>query len=277
MKHFGIFVSDLESEAFLSATNDQIATWLFLHALCSKQCNGGTIADATSHPERFWTRHGISPEIIAQPSPLWTWSDCDLSVHPYDIGGETLYLKKSKGGKLGNEKRWKGTDNRTPNRTPNPPDQTRPNQTRPDQTSPNGSSSGDEGGFFNADLETTLEANQFASWFKSSLPQDQQDRLPKNWQATYAKAYRDLRHLDRRTHDEIMAVCRWARTDSFWSGNFRSPTKLRQRDKQGTLFFDVFAERMKSTPTTTTTVNLGHRKPRFPGIQEDLASQVPQL
>ena len=153
MKHFGIFISDLESEAFLSATNDQIATWLFLHALCSKQLNGGTIADATSHPERFWTRHGICPEIITQPSPLWSWSDSDLSVRPYDIDGETLYLKKSKGGKLGNEKRWQGTENRTPNRTPNPPDQTRPDLTRPDQTSPNGSSSCDEGGgLFNADL-----------------------------------------------------------------------------------------------------------------------------
>jgi hypothetical protein len=141
MKHFGIFLTDLESERFLTASNDQIATWLFLHAFCSKQMNSGTIKDATSLPERFWSRHGITASILQKPSPLWTWIDSDLSVEPYDIQGQELYLKKVKGGKIGNEKRWKGTDNRTPIRTLNPPnltlpDQTRPDQTRPDQTRP---------------------------------------------------------------------------------------------------------------------------------------------
>ena len=135
MKHFGIFITDLESERFLSASNDQIATWLFLHAFCSKQTNGGTITEAASLPDRFWNRHGIEKDILDQPSPLWSWAGDSLSVEPYDIHGETLYLKKSKGGKEGNAIRWKDHENkslvRTPNRTPNPPDQTRPDLTIP--------------------------------------------------------------------------------------------------------------------------------------------------
>jgi len=131
MKHFGIFITDLESERFLTASNDQIATWLFLHAFCSRQTNGGTIQGAADLPERFWSRHGITANILPKASPLWSWNESDLSIHPYDIGGEELYLKKSAGGKIGNQKRWNGSDNRTPNRTPNPPDQTRPDLTLP--------------------------------------------------------------------------------------------------------------------------------------------------
>jgi hypothetical protein len=140
MKFFGVHIEDLESERFLSASNDQIATWLLLHALCSKQMNGGTIPEASTLPERFWSRHGVSADIVVNPSPLWSWSDDELTVEPYDIDGETLYLKKSNGGKDGAAKRWKGRENGTPNGTPNgsrhAPDQTRPDQTRPDQTRP---------------------------------------------------------------------------------------------------------------------------------------------
>ncbi len=135
MKHFGIFITDLESEKFLSASSDQIANWLFLHAYCSKQMNGGTITGAAALPERFWSRHGITYSTLVIESPLWSWSDSELVIHPYDIRGQELYLKKSAGGKSGNEIRWKGTENRTPIQTPNPPDQTRPDHTIPKKRS----------------------------------------------------------------------------------------------------------------------------------------------
>jgi hypothetical protein len=131
MKHFGIFITDLESERFLTASNDQIATWLFLHAFCSKQTNGGTIKDAVTLPERFWSRHGITASILPKPSPLWSWNDSDLSVHPYDINGESLYLKKVAGGKKGMETRWNGTADKSLNKSLNRPDLTRPNLTLP--------------------------------------------------------------------------------------------------------------------------------------------------
>jgi hypothetical protein len=147
MKHFGIFIADLESERFLSASNDQIATWLFLHAFCSKQLNGGTIADARALPHRFWSRHGIEKSILDQPSPLWSWSSENLSVTPYDIDGQTLYEKKVNGGKIGMAKRWGGSGNKSPNKSLNRPNLTLPNLTRPDQTEPDASSC-DEGNLF---------------------------------------------------------------------------------------------------------------------------------
>ena len=147
MKFFGVHIEDLESDRFLSASNDQIATWLFLHTLCSKQMNGGTIPEASSLSERFWNHHGISAGIIIKSSPLWSWSGDELTVEPYDIDGETLYLKKSKGGKAGAAKRWKGSENRSPNRSPKGSAdayyQTRPEITRPDQTRPSSSPIGE--------------------------------------------------------------------------------------------------------------------------------------
>lgn len=134
MKFFGVHIEDLESEKFLSASNDQIATWLFLHALCSKQCNGGVIPDSAAHPERFWSRHGISKAMIGAPSPLWSWDDGgNLTVSPYDIDGQSLYEKKVKGGQDGSAKRWGGrTPNGTPNGTPDAYYITQPDITQPD-------------------------------------------------------------------------------------------------------------------------------------------------
>ena len=134
MKHFGIFISDLESERFMSATNDQITTWLFLHAFCSKQTNGGIITGAATLQDRFWSRHGISYALVMTPSPLWSWNDDALTVEPYDIDGESLYLKKVKGGKDGAYRRWKETVNRSPNGSPYRPNLTLPNQTLPNPT-----------------------------------------------------------------------------------------------------------------------------------------------
>jgi hypothetical protein len=135
MKHFGIFITDLESERFMAASNDQVATWLFLHAFCSKQMNGGTVACAATLPERFWSRHGITHSILMSDSPLWSWIDGSLSVSPYDIKGEELYAKKSQGGKDGANRRWKGSENGSPNGSPNRPDHTRPDHTIPKKRS----------------------------------------------------------------------------------------------------------------------------------------------
>lgn len=111
-------------------------------------------------------------------------------------------------------------------------------------------------------FDPSIEESQFANWFKSSLPQDQQDRLPKNWLVTFSKAHRELVRLDNRTPEKIREVCQWARTDSFWQGNFHSPAKLRKRNGDGVLYFDVFSEKMKSTPNgKSTSVNTRFRKP----------------
>jgi hypothetical protein len=115
MKYFSINLDDLESPQFLAASNDQIANFIFLHGLFSKLQNGGTIPDAASLPERYWSRHGIDITVLKAPSPLWTWEGDALSLAFYDITGQTLFEKKVAGGKKGG----RGRGNRTPSSTPN--------------------------------------------------------------------------------------------------------------------------------------------------------------
>lgn len=91
--------------------------------------------------------------------------------------------------------------------------------------------------------DNSPEGIQFADWFKSTLPET--INLKANWRESFAKAYDDLVRLDNRSPDEIRKVCQWARADSFWKTNFMSPLKLRDRNKGGIQYFDVFAERMK--------------------------------
>lgn len=135
MKFFGVHIEDLESDRFFSASNDQIATWLFLHALCCKLLNGGRIIGARSMQDRFWGRHGLVKAIIDAPSPLWTWDGEDLIVKPYDIDGQKVYERKVAGGKTRAIQRWGDGENRSPIRSPksspdsscNAPNPTQPN------------------------------------------------------------------------------------------------------------------------------------------------------
>jgi transposase len=108
--------------------------------------------------------------------------------------------------------------------------------------------------------EISLEGNQFASWFKSSLPPE--INLQANWHQKFAEAYDDLVRLDKRPDQDIRDVCLWARNDPFWQSNFYSPAKLRTRNKDGISYFDVFRERMKSATRQPTRppVDTGHRK-----------------
>jgi hypothetical protein len=91
------------------------------------------------------------------------------------------------------------------------------------------------------------EAIEFADWFKSTLPQTV--NLESNWRQSFAKVHDELVRLDKRTPEQIKAVSRWARADSFWSPNFMSPLKLRKRNRDGTQYFDVFTEKMKTNGT----------------------------
>jgi hypothetical protein len=117
--------------------------------------------------------------------------------------------------------------------------------------------------------EPSTEQIQFAIWFKSSLPKDQQDHLPKNWLKAWSEIHEKLVRIDKRTPEKIREVCQWARTDDFWQKQFRSPAKLRERDKQRTFYFDVFTAQMKapmaSSPNKTkaSEIDLGGRKSEY--------------
>jgi hypothetical protein len=49
-----------------------------------------------------------------------------------------------------------------------------------------------------------------------------------------------LLRIDKYSPDEIKQAIAWARNDNFWSSNFISPMKLRNKDKNGVKFIDVF-------------------------------------
>jgi uncharacterized protein YdaU (DUF1376 family) len=84
---------------------------------------------------------------------------------------------------------------------------------------------------------------KFAEWFRSTLPE--KINLVENWKENWAEIYDNLIRIDKRTKKEIFAVCTWARNHSFWSANFMSPKKLRERGRDKIKFFDIFSERMK--------------------------------
>lgn len=137
MKHFfAVHIADIESEMFDRATPEQISTWLYLHAYCTKQFNGGAIDEADSINSKFWARHGIDGSVLAQESPLWAWDGQKLIVQPYDIEGEEMTMKKSEGGKLGAARRWGAKKNGSARGNPNgnPICTNQPNQpNQPDQ------------------------------------------------------------------------------------------------------------------------------------------------
>lgn len=90
------------------------------------------------------------------------------------------------------------------------------------------------------------EGRNFAAWYDKNL-------CPKSIKNTkadlekFAKEYEKLRRIDGKTKNEIAAAVQWARTEEFWSKNFLSPMKLRQKDKQGVMYIDVFLEKVKET------------------------------
>lgn len=88
----------------------------------------------------------------------------------------------------------------------------------------------------------TERGEKFADWFHTLLPETV--RLAPSWRATWARCFDDLVRLDRRAEAEIAKVCQWARGNDFWQQNFLSPVKLRQRDRQGVMFYDRFLAAM---------------------------------
>lgn len=86
---------------------------------------------------------------------------------------------------------------------------------------------------------------KFAEWFKDQLPPDM--KLAPTWKKKWAKCFDDMMRLDNRTAEEIFAVCKWAREDArFWAKNFLTASKLRECNKDGVQYFDVFLANMAS-------------------------------
>lgn len=85
------------------------------------------------------------------------------------------------------------------------------------------------------------EAYKFADWFRTITVETVSfDR------DAWAQEWDKLRRIDGRENvEEMLRAIQWARGDPFWSTNFYSPLKLRERDKQKMMYIDVFLEKMK--------------------------------
>lgn len=93
-------------------------------------------------------------------------------------------------------------------------------------------------------IEISEEGLRFADWFKTLIPDTH--KLEYSYRTNWAKTFDELVRLDGRNASQISKVCKWARQDSFWNSNFLSPSKLRQRDRQGATYWDVFEARMSN-------------------------------
>ena len=100
----------------------------------------------------------------------------------------------------------------------------------------------EKSGLIKSEIEISERGIKFAKWFKNLSPESQKvtDNDLKKW----AECYDKLIRIDKRDNSEIAKICKWARSDEFWQQNFRTPLKLRTRDKEGVLYYDVFLERM---------------------------------
>jgi hypothetical protein len=87
------------------------------------------------------------------------------------------------------------------------------------------------------------EAIEFAQWFKTLLTDGIQVRQTDL--TAWAKAYDEMVRLDKRNHHDIRAVCEWARNDRWYSPHFQSATRLRKRNSDGTMYFDIYFAKMK--------------------------------
>lgn len=96
------------------------------------------------------------------------------------------------------------------------------------------------------------QAYKFADWFDVECRADSiqySDKVRDNW----AWVWYALMELDKRTNkEEIKSAIKWARADKFWSTNFYTPLKLRERNGDGVMYLDVFIEKYrKAKPAIT--------------------------
>lgn len=75
-----------------------------------------------------------------------------------------------------------------------------------------------------------------SDWFAAEMKPDGIPVCREKWSAEFEKILR----LDGFSSEQIKKAVTWARTDTFWSENFKSPMKLRKRDRDGEMYIRVF-------------------------------------
>lgn len=80
------------------------------------------------------------------------------------------------------------------------------------------------------------EAYNFADWFSTEWKPEEVPFKRDDW----AQVYDLLRRKDGYTKQQIKNAVKFGRTDPFWSKNFRSPLKLRNKNQDGEAYISIF-------------------------------------
>lgn len=93
--------------------------------------------------------------------------------------------------------------------------------------------------------EPSAEALKFVAWFLKLLKDTDapEVKITDATERRWAQTYDLMIGRDKRTKEQVVAVCKWARNDPFWQNNFFSPSKLRHK-KDGVMWFDMFLARV---------------------------------
>ncbi len=118
--------------------------------------------------------------------------------------------------------------------------------------------------------ELTMEAVKFVDWFLDLLQKTgaKVPHMTPGIRVAWADTYEKLVRIDGRKKEEIVQICRWARRDSFWSSNFLSPAKLRQKNNDQVFYYDVFLNKLSSSPR-----NAGSRSFELTGSHETITDK----
>jgi hypothetical protein len=86
------------------------------------------------------------------------------------------------------------------------------------------------------------------------------------------ETFRKLIEIDNYQVEEIKNIIKAARTDNFWSKNFMSPNKLRDKDKNGVIYFDKFKVQfnIKSQQKIVKTITLQYNGKRVQWPEDDI-------
>lgn len=104
-------------------------------------------------------------------------------------------------------------------------------------------------------LRISKEGKEFANYFKNLLPPVQ--KVTDDRMIDWAKTYDKLVRIDKKPRYEIYAVTTWALLhDDFLrkQGIRFSPSTLRQRNKEGITYYDVFLQGYVRNPEETTEI-----------------------
>ncbi|MGA2297178.1 MAG: DUF4373 domain-containing protein [FCB group bacterium] len=90
-----------------------------------------------------------------------------------------------------------------------------------------------------SDMEDGIK---FANYFRTLLPEN--TYISESTLTIWANVYRLLVRIELKTPEEIYAVCKWARENSFWKDKFLNPIQLTQKIDE-IEHIDIFLNQMK--------------------------------